>query len=741
MATPKQLRRRGRLSLRFGTVFAALLFSTVAFAGDNVGADGDAVDATQADPVSVSLAPGASVTKTVGFILTCKTQQHVDAGEIVPLTFSATNSTAPSGGSVSGTNGSVGPRSAGWPADGAQCSEPPQTVSSTVLQRAQVTLTAPSTPGTYTYVAEWAIGATAVSGENSQPDISGSNVTVTYNVTVAVTDSDGDGLNDNVDNCPNVANADQANSDSDALGNACDPDDDNDTVADGSDNCQFVANLGQANNDGDALGDACDPDDDNDTVADGSDNCQFAANSDQENHDGDALGDACDPDDDNDTVADGSDNCQFVANPGQHDNDNDGRGLACDSNDYRPDTGTLPSDASGNEGGTLTASGSFTDGDGNGTLSISKSSGAGAVVDNHDGTWSWSLATTDNGSGTVVVEANDGEHAVVTESFNWSAANVAPSASITGAPANSPEGTQISLGSSVSDPSSADTAAGFTKSWSVTKNGTAYASGSGASFSFTPDDNGSYVVSFSATDKDGGTGSASATITVTNVAPSIQGFSTLGASGTACQGGNTVTVSFSVTDPADNSNDPITGSINWGDGSSTSISGRTVSESHTYAAGSYTLLASVSDGDGGTSSASSGTTTISHLYSMSGILAPFNADGTSVWKYGSTLPVKVRITDCNNEPVPGLAPRVGTTKVSSSDPTIAIDETASTSAADTTGVMRYDATAGIYIYNFASKNLADGSATYYMTVKGTNASGVIVTSPPMVQVKFGLKTK
>ena len=75
-----------------------------------------------------------------------------------------------------------------------------------------------------------------------------------------------DGVCGDVDNCPLVANAGQANTDGDALGDACDPDDDGDTVPDGADNCPLVANAGQANTDGDALGDACDPDDDNDTV-------------------------------------------------------------------------------------------------------------------------------------------------------------------------------------------------------------------------------------------------------------------------------------------------------------------------------------------------------------------------------------------------------------------------------------------------------------------------------------------
>ena len=45
-------------------------------------------------------------------------------------------------------------------------------------------------------------------------------------------DSDGDGIPDTHDNCPNIANVNQINSDSDASGNACDLDDDNDGLTD-----------------------------------------------------------------------------------------------------------------------------------------------------------------------------------------------------------------------------------------------------------------------------------------------------------------------------------------------------------------------------------------------------------------------------------------------------------------------------------------------------------------------------
>jgi hypothetical protein len=92
--------------------------------------------------------------------------------------------------------------------------------------------------------------------------------------------------------------------------------------------------VDQADSDGDGFGDACDVtvDSDGDGVDDELDNCEAVANPGQEDADDDGVGDACEiADGDEDGVPDDSDNCPSIANAGQQDADDDGIGDACDA--------------------------------------------------------------------------------------------------------------------------------------------------------------------------------------------------------------------------------------------------------------------------------------------------------------------------------------------------------------------------------------------------------------------------
>jgi len=74
-------------------------------------------------------------------------------------------------------------------------------------------------------------------------------------------DTDGDGVPDLKDNCPSLANADQADADHDGVGDACQKDGDGDKVPDATDNCPDAKNPDQEDYDADGKGDACTPQD------------------------------------------------------------------------------------------------------------------------------------------------------------------------------------------------------------------------------------------------------------------------------------------------------------------------------------------------------------------------------------------------------------------------------------------------------------------------------------------------
>jgi outer membrane protein OmpA-like peptidoglycan-associated protein len=113
-------------------------------------------------------------------------------------------------------------------------------------------------------------------------------------------DSDGDGIPDDVDKCPNAAEDKDGFQDEDGCP---DPDNDGDGIADGADKCPLEAE----DHDGYQDEDGCpEPDNDGDAIPDAVDHCPNEA----EDKDGFQDEDGCpDPDNDGDGIPDGQDKC------------------------------------------------------------------------------------------------------------------------------------------------------------------------------------------------------------------------------------------------------------------------------------------------------------------------------------------------------------------------------------------------------------------------------------------------
>jgi hypothetical protein len=230
------------------------------------------------------------------------------------------------------------------------------------------------------------------------------------------TDTDGDGLVDDVDLCPTEAGS-AANggcpptkcisqvdgtpqtktgvdADGDGIDAACDTNDtpgggtdtDGDGIIDSVDNCDSVPSPDLTDTDMDGQGNPCDADDDNDGILDDGDasgtvgdnrctggaatncddNCLVTANAGQQDADSDGIGDACDlpGDADGDGIPDAVDNCDSTPSTDLTDTDSDGQGNVCDADD--DNDGILDDgDASGTVGDGKCVSGDTTDCDDN----------------------------------------------------------------------------------------------------------------------------------------------------------------------------------------------------------------------------------------------------------------------------------------------------------------------------------------------------------------------------------------
>jgi PKD repeat protein len=343
----------------------------------------------------------------------------------------------------------------------------------------------------------------------------------------------------------------------------------------------------------------------------------------------------------------------------------------------------------------------------------------------------------DNDLYTVTVKVTDKDNGNASATFKVNVANVVPAVTAA-ADQTGDEGTakNVSLGS-FSDPG-ADSPWAVDVDWGDNSTHTAFSAGSAGSLgsqSHTYADNGTYTVTVKVTDKNGGSGQATFKITVANVPPTVTSFTGSNVLAGGLVFGLSGSFNGSFTDPgrADN---PWTASFTWdgvADPNPPQSIGANGTDTHTFTVrpqfttGGCTKTATVkvTDKDGGY-----GTKSTTVQVGTGEFLPPMtNQPVTDKLKNGQVLPVKVRIVDCNGNPITGLNPAISLKKGDLTDgvednSTIAVTPD-SVSSADTTGFMRY--TDGFYMYNMRVNLPAADLGTPYTVLISPSITGYVGT--------------
>ena len=250
---------------------------------------------------------------------------------------------------------------------------------------------------------------------------------------------------------------------------------------------------------------------------------------------------------------------------------------------------------------------------------------------------SFDFTPVDNGDYTVTLHVAD-DNALGSDTVILPVGNVDPTAEIIGAPASSLEGSPISLSAQVTDPG----ADSFAYAWRVTKDGSPYATGTTAVFSFTPDDNGSYVISLVVTDDDGGAGNGTPeTVVVGNVAPTIL----VEGEDTVAEGDEYTLTLAAISDPGDDTVSEWI--VDWGDGTSDRYS-TGGEKTHTYAdenptgtvSDTYTISVDLVDEDGTHTQAGGKSITVTNVAPTAQIV-----DAPTSGFEGTAIDVTARVSD------------------------------------------------------------------------------------------------
>jgi hypothetical protein len=143
-----------------------------------------------------------------------------------------------------------------------------------------------------------------------------------------------------------------------------------------------------------------------------------------------------------------------------------------------------------------------------------------------------------------------------------------------------------------------------------------------------------------------------------------------------------------------------------------------------YAVGTTTVMITASDCHANTSEAKPFKVNV--VYNFAGFLQPINSDGTSIFKAGRTIPVKMRLTAADGSIVSNAVATLGVAKVSNQVIGI-FEEGEASGASNLDNYFRYDPTAGQYIYNLSTAGFTAGTYVLRATLNDGSTHDVYVS--------------
>jgi beta propeller repeat protein len=112
-------------------------------------------------------------------------------------------------------------------------------------------------------------------------------------------------------------------------------------------------------------------------------------------------------------------------------------------------------------------------------------------------------------------------------------------------------------------------------------------------------------------------------------------------------------------------------------------------------------------------------------YVFAGFQQPINPDGSSIFKLGRTIPVKIMLTDCAGQNASTATVAIGISRVS--DAILGQEEeldVESPGNANSGNLFRYDASSGEYIFNLSTKGYAKGTYKAYAKLENGQSHSV-----------------